>query len=88
METGRKHQIRSILSYLGLPVIGDRKYGSNFPLDNKIKLFAYKIEFLNLPCLLNYLNGKKFEIENLKEKIILQINSTSENLVPKKFLKY
>jgi 23S rRNA pseudouridine955/2504/2580 synthase len=88
LETGRKHQIRSILSYLGFPVIGDRKYDSSFPLDSKIKLFAYKIEFLNLPGLLSYLNGRKFEIENLKEKITLQINSVSENLLPKKFLKY
>ncbi|CAG8848221.1 32205_t:CDS:2, partial [Racocetra persica] len=25
-HTGRKHQIRSILSYFGLPIVGDKKY--------------------------------------------------------------
>jgi len=28
LETGRKHQIRAQLSHLGLPICGDRKYGS------------------------------------------------------------
>ncbi|CAG8755998.1 6518_t:CDS:2, partial [Cetraspora pellucida] len=29
LHTGRKHQIRSILSYFGLPIVGDKKYVSN-----------------------------------------------------------
>ena len=47
LHTGRKHQIRSILSYLGCPVIGDKKYGSKIEVKNKIYLLAYKIEFDN-----------------------------------------
>ncbi|CAG8577819.1 7995_t:CDS:2 [Ambispora leptoticha] len=58
LHTGRKHQIRSILSYLGYPVIGDEKYGSKIKIENKIHLLAYKIEFNNLPSPLAYLNGK------------------------------
>src|SRR6185436_12306256 len=63
LHTGRKHQIRSILSYLGCPVIGDKKYGSKIEVKNKIYLLAYKIEFDNLPSPLSYLNGKIVEIE-------------------------
>lgn len=63
LHTGRKHQIRSILSYLGCPVIGDKKYGSKVEVKDKIYLLAYKIEFNNLPSPLAYLNGKVFEIE-------------------------
>lgn len=88
LRTGRKHQIRSILSSLSLPIIGDTKYGSSFNLKNKMKLFAHKIEFVNLPGLLSYLNGKIFEIKGLKEKLIWQVNSSQENILPKKFVKY
>jgi 23S rRNA pseudouridine1911/1915/1917 synthase len=42
--TGRYHQIRSQLSALGHPVIGDRKYCSNCDLKG-IKLHAYFLEF-------------------------------------------
>src|SRR4051812_28999061 len=66
LHTGRKHQIRSILSYLGCPVIGDEKYGSKIKIENKIYLLAYKIEFNNLSSPLSYLNGKVFEIEEEK----------------------
>ncbi|WNE41530.1 MAG: hypothetical protein AM1032_000270 [Mycoplasmataceae bacterium] len=88
LKTGRKHQIRSSLSFLGTPIIGDKKYGSSLHLGEKIKLFAYKIEFINLPKILSYLNGKVFEIDRIKSKLILQVNSSSESLLPKKFLKF
>src|SRR5688500_2210414 len=63
LHTGRKHQIRSILAYLGCPVMGDKKYGSKIEINNKIYLLAYKLEFNNLPSPLSYLNGKVFVIE-------------------------
>jgi len=66
LHTGRKHQIRSILSYLGCPIIGDKKYGSKIETKNKIYLLAYKIEFNDLPSPLAYLNGKSFMIEEEK----------------------
>lgn len=47
--TGRKHQIRAVLSYFGLPVVGDRKYGSKIPfMKDSIALHCRKIE-LSLP---------------------------------------
>ena len=63
LHTGRKHQIRSILSYFDLPIIGDKKYGSKIKLQDKIYLFAYEINFNKLDYPLNYLNNKKFNIE-------------------------
>jgi len=66
LHTGRKHQIRSILSYLGCPIIGDKKYGSKIELKDKIYLLAYKIIFADLPSPLSYLNGRVFEMEEIK----------------------
>ena len=63
LHTGRKHQIRSILSYLGCPIIGDKKYGSTIEVKDKIYLLAYKIEFNDLPSPLTYLNGREFQVE-------------------------
>ena len=66
LHTGRKHQIRSILSFFGMPIIGDKKYGSKIEIKNKVYLLAYKLEFNNLPPPLTYLNGKVFTIEGEK----------------------
>jgi len=45
LETGRKHQIRAQLSFIGHPVIGDRKYGSKVLSESReIALSARSIE--------------------------------------------
>jgi len=48
IETGRKHQIRKHLSSIGFPVLGDRLYGNEKTLDQKIdlQLKAIKLEFV------------------------------------------
>lgn len=49
-ESGRKHQIRAQLSHVGLPIVGDQKYGSS-PADGSfvkaIGLWAHRLEFLH-----------------------------------------
>lgn len=64
LHTGRTHQIRASLAYLGHPIIGDGKYGKNE--DNKKfkesrqRLHSYSLTLNGLTDHLNYLNGKKF----------------------------
>lgn len=48
LETGRHHQIRTQLSFIGFPIKGDLKYGFNRSnKDGSIHLHARKIEFIH-----------------------------------------
>lgn len=46
LHTGRTHQIRSQLSARGLPIVGDRKYGSADGTEN-VALWSHKIAFMH-----------------------------------------
>lgn len=54
--TGKKHQIRVLLSHLKDPILGDRKYGGK--TRSRLYLHCYKLEFDNIQGFLSYLNKK------------------------------
>lgn len=69
IETGKTHQIRAHLAHIGLPIVGDGKYGIN-EVNRKMKAkyqklasYCLKFKFNSYSGILNYLEGKEFKID-------------------------
>ncbi len=58
LGTGRTHQIRVHMAYIGHPIVGDSLYGNESDLITRQALHAYKVEFIHP------ITSKKLEIQS------------------------
>lgn len=62
LVTGKSHQIRAAMSYIGNPIVNDHKYGSNILVENNksLALISYMLIFNDMEDEYSYLNNKIF----------------------------
>lgn len=67
LHSGKSHQIRALMSWLGHPLLGDIKYGARKTKEKTYQaLCAYHVafHFQGDACCLQYLNGRAFELQD------------------------
>ena len=79
LHTGKTHQIRAHLAHIGLPIVGDGKYGIN-EINKKLnfktqQLYSHilKFNFKEDSGILNYLNNQEFKLDKSQFKELLRL---------------
>jgi 23S rRNA pseudouridine1911/1915/1917 synthase len=67
-KTGRTHQLRAHMAYVGHPIVGDKAYGSTLESD-RILLHAKKLNFVLLGESYSFESATPFTLETLQKVI-------------------